>query len=214
MTAPSEHAEPFRIEEMVLEHSRRHVQEAVFGMPYGARLNRLVGQEGAIEPPAAGIVLARALAEKLGAAPGDDIMIEQARGRRVVTRIRVSRIVEPMVGSAAYMELGQLARLVGEPERINGAHLLLDPAHYADFNRRVKETPALAGASYLALAERSMRQGIDRSVGTMNFIYALFAAVMAGGVAFSAARVTLAEQERDLATLRVVGFTRGKCLTS
>ncbi|MEO8316427.1 MAG: FtsX-like permease family protein, partial [Pseudomonadota bacterium] len=33
---------------------------------------------------------------------------------------------------------------------------------------------------------------------------------MAAGVAFSAARVTLAEQERDLATLRVLGFSRGE----
>jgi putative ABC transport system permease protein len=66
------------------------------------------------------------------------------------------------------------------------------------------------GASYLRLAERSMRESIDRSVGTMNILYGLFAAVMAGGVAFSAARVTLAEQERDLATLRVLGFTRAE----
>ena len=31
---------------------------------------------------------------------------------------------------------------------------------------------------------------------------------MAGGVAYSAARVTFAEQQRDLATLRVLGFAR------
>jgi putative ABC transport system permease protein len=33
---------------------------------------------------------------------------------------------------------------------------------------------------------------------------------MAGGVAFSAARITFAEQERDLATLRVLGFSRAE----
>jgi putative ABC transport system permease protein len=55
-----------------------------------------------------------------------------------------------------------------------------------------------------------MRRNFDEHIGMMIAIYAAFAAVMAGGVAFSAARVTLAEQERDLATLRVLGFTRAE----
>lgn len=86
--------------------------------------------------------------------------------------------------------------------------LRLDLAEYERFNLAIKETPALAGASFIDLAERSMRKNFESGVGVMNFIYLSFAAVMAGGVAFSAARITLAEQERDLATLRVLGFTR------
>lgn len=203
------YAEPFRAEDVVLEHGRRRAQEAVFGLSPGARLNRLMGASGAVvQPPASGILLARALATKLDARPGDDITIEQTHGRRVRAQVRVAGVVEPMVGSSAYMALEDLARLVREPDRINGAHVVLDETHLRAFNREIKATPLIVGASYLRLAERSMRQSIDRSVGTMNIIYALFAAVMAGGVAFSAARVTLAEQERDLATLRVLGFTR------
>jgi putative ABC transport system permease protein len=106
------------------------------------------------------------------------------------------------------MELDGLARLMREPGRISGAHVVLDAAQYASFNRRLKETPVLVGASFVTLAERSMRRNFDEHVGVMIAIYSAFAAIMAGGVAFSAARVTLAEQERDLATLRVLGFTR------
>jgi putative ABC transport system permease protein len=86
----------------------------------------------------------------------------------------------------------------------------LDPAAYEEFNREVKRTPALAGASFLNLAEDSMRRSFAEGVGYMNLIYMSFAGIMAGGVAFSAARITLAEQERDLATLRVLGFTRAE----
>jgi putative ABC transport system permease protein len=199
------------VEDVVLTKGSRRVQEVVFGIPPQARLNRLVGQDRrALEPPAAGLILARALAEKLDAAPGDEIGVEQTRGRRIRARVRVTGIAEPMVGSSAYMQMTSLARLMREPGRISGAQILLDRARYRDFNRRLKETPALTGASFLSLAERSMRHGIEQSIGFMNFMYATFAAVMAGGVAFSAARVTLAEQERDLATLRVLGFTRGE----
>jgi putative ABC transport system permease protein len=205
------YAEPFRAEDVIFRHGRRRVQEALIGVPEGARLSRVIGQEGdAINPPAAGLLLARSLAEKLDAAPGDEISVEQTRGRRIVARVRVGGIAEPMLGSSAYMDMEALARLMREPGRISGAHVVMDPLRHNEFNRRLKATPALVGASFVTLAERSMRNNFDEHIGVMIAIYSAFAAVMAGGVAFSAARVTLAEQERDLATLRVLGFTRGE----
>jgi putative ABC transport system permease protein len=205
------YAEPFRADDVILRHGRREVREVVLGVPSDARLSRLIGSKGqALEPPAAGIMLARALAANLDARPGDEIEVEQVSGRRIRARVQVSGIVDPMVGSTAYMNLEGLGRLLREPDRISGVHVQLDSARYGAFNARLKETPALAGVSFLRQAERSMRKTFDEGVGFMNFIYIGFAAVMAGGVAFSAARVTMAEQARDLATLRVLGFTRGE----
>lgn len=205
------YAEPFRADDVMLRHGRHEVREAVFGLPFNARLSRLIGRDGdVVEPPATGIALARALAERLDAHPGDEIEIEQVSGRRTQARVRVSSIVDPMVGSSAYMNIDDLGRLFREPGRISGAHLALDPARYGAFNAAIKETPALAGASFLRQAEQSMRRTFDEGIGVMNYLYIAFAAIMAGGVAFSAARVTMAEQERDLATLRVLGFTRGE----
>jgi putative ABC transport system permease protein len=205
------YAEPFRTEDVIIRHGRRRVQEALIGVPEGARLSRVIGQGGqAITPPAVGILLARSLAEKLDAAPGDELSVAQTRGRRIEARVRVAGIADPMLGSSAYMDMDALARLMREPGRISGAHVMMDPLRHSDFNRRLKATPALVGASFVTLAERSMRNNFDEHIGMMIAIYSAFAAVMAGGVAFSAARVTLAEQERDLATLRVLGFTRGE----
>ncbi len=205
------YAEPMRTEDVIFHHGRRRVQEAVIGVLAGARLSRAIGQGGrAIATPAGGIMLSRSLAEKLDARPGDEVELEQTRGRRLRVNVRVSSIAEPMLGSSAYMELNALARLMREPGRINGAHVAMDPIRHSAFNARLKQTPALVGASFVTLAERSMRNNFDEHIGVMIAIYSAFAAVMAGGVAFSAARVTLAEQERDLATLRVLGFTRAE----
>ncbi len=203
------YAEPFRIDDIIFRHNGRTVHEAVFGVSQTARLSRVVGaNQEPLPPPIAGIALARALADKLDARPGDEIRIEQTRGQRLAAEVRVSAIVEPMIGSSAYMELGALSRLLREPGRISGAHLVMDATQFEAFNREIKRIPAIAGASYIGQAEVSMRREFEEGVGVMNFIYAAFAAIMAGGVAFSAARITLAEQERDLATLRVLGFTR------
>lgn len=203
------YAEPFRIDDVTLHHNGRAVHEAVYGVVQDAQLSRIIGaRQQAVSLPPAGVSLARALAEKLGAQPGDEILLEQMRGRRIAIPVRVSAIVDPMIGASAYMELDALSRLLREPGRVSGAHLLADPIDHENFNRAIKEIPAIAGASFVQQAEASMRREFDEGVGMMNFIYAAFAAVMAGGVAFSAARITLAEQERDLATLRVLGFTR------
>jgi len=203
------YVEPSRADRVVLHHAGRSVEETLIGLLPEARLSRVVNADmGMTRPPVAGVALARALAEKLNARPGDAIEIEQTMGRRLVTQARVAAIWDPMIGSSAYMDLEALSRMMREPGRITGVHVRFDSAQYDRFNTAIKAAPALTGASFIALAERSMRDNFDRGVGVMNLIYLSFAAVMAGGVAFSAARVTLAEQERDLATLRVLGFTR------
>jgi len=205
------YVEPFRADAVVFDNHGRRVQEAIVGVPLQAALNRLIGADRrVIEPPISGVVLARALAQKLDARPGDEITIEETGGRRIVASVRVSGIVEPMIGSSAYMELGALERLLREPDRISGVHVRMDGAQYHAFNERVKAAPTLIGASFVRLAERSMRVNFNEHVGVMILIYSAFAAMMAGGVAFSAARVTFAEQQRDLATLRVLGFTRAE----
>lgn len=202
-------AEPFRIDGVAFSKDQRRVQEALIGMSPNATLNRLIGRDlSVISPPADGVLLSRSLARKLVALPGDEITVEQTQGRRIRARVRVAGIVDPMIGSSGYMELGALSRLMREPGRISGAYVHLDPAGYQAFTQRLKGTPSLMGASFVSLAERSMRKNFNEHMGLMTAIYSGFAAIMAGGVAFSAARVTLAEQQRDLATLRVLGFTR------
>jgi putative ABC transport system permease protein len=204
-------AEPFRIDEVEFSNAQWQVREAIFGVTEGGRLNRVLDRDGTPIPARSdGVLLARALAERLHVAPGDSVRVQQTRGSQRAHMVRVAGIVDPIIGSSAYMQLEALSRLMTEPGRISGAYVSLDETQYVDFNAALKETPALAGASFLRAAETSMRRSFDEAVGVMNLIYAAFAGIMAAGVAFSAARVTLAEQERDLATLRVLGLTRSE----
>lgn len=202
-------SEPFRADDVIFTRGQHRVEEGLFGLMPGAGLNRLVARDlSAIQPPAQGVLLARSLARKLDAVAGDTVGVEQTSGKRVHTTVRIAGVIDPMIGSSAYMDIDAEARLMREPDRIAGAYVRLDPAAYRSFTTLLKRTPALAGASFVSLAERSMRKNFNDHMGVMTTIYSSFAAIMAGGIAFSAARVTLAEQQRDLATLRVLGFTR------
>lgn len=201
--------EPFRIDGVIFSKGQHRVEEALIGMMPGARLNKPVARDlSEIRPSLYGVLLARSLARKLDARPGDTIDVEQIAGRQVRTSVVVAHIVDPMIGASAYMDQSLQARLMREPGRISGGYIRLDPQAYRAFTARLKRTPALANVSFVKLAEKSMRTNFKEHMGVMTAIYSGFAAIMAGGIAFSAARVTLAEQQRDLATLSVLGFTR------
>ncbi len=206
--------EPLRTTEVIFSvagdaRGNRREREAVLGIPRGALLNRIVGTDlHIVEPGAEGLTLSTGLARKLGVRVGDRLRVEATDGQRVVAEITVIRVVQPFLGSAAYMEREALGRLLREPSRVDSAYLLIDAAARERLNQRLKEIPAVVGVTYADNAERSLRQLFEQGAGFFSFMFLVFSLLMAAGVAFSAARVTLGEQERDLATLRVLGFRR------
>jgi putative ABC transport system permease protein len=117
-------------------------------------------------------------------------------------------VVKPYLAGAAYMEMEALGRALREPGRVSAAYVLIDRSERDTLNREVKELPMIAGVSFLDNASASMRKMLNEGTGFFSYMFVVFSSLMAGGVAFSAARVTFAEQERDLATLRVLGFGR------
>lgn len=201
--------EPLRTADVFLSVGSRREREAVLGIPAGAMLNRIVGTDlEVIEPSAEGLTLSAGLARKLNAEVGDRLLLEATDGPRASAEVRIVRIVQPFLGSAAYMERRALDRLLREPDRVDSAYLVIDAAFRDQLSSRLKNIPAIVGVTFADNAERSLRQLFEQGAGFFSFMFLMFSLAMAAGVAFSAARVTLGEQERDLATLRVLGFRR------
>ena len=108
------------------------------------------------------------------------------------------------------MEIGALNRLLKEPQRISGAFLRVDPAQGDSVYRILKDRPMVAGVALKSETRAALREVLDRGAGAMRYVMALVAGVITFGVIYNAARVAQAERERDLAGLRVLGFTRGE----
>jgi putative ABC transport system permease protein len=51
---------------------------------------------------------------------------------------------------------------------------------------------------------------MDSGAGAMRFIMGLIAGIITFGIVYNTARIAFAERERDLASLRVIGFTRAE----
>jgi putative ABC transport system permease protein len=191
--------EPLRATEVILTAGSHKRRDTLMGLTEGAYLYRLLDQNmDVVDPRADGITLSQNLANN----------VQATDGHRAQADLTVVAVVKPYLAGAAYIQLGALGRALREPGRVNAAYVLMDRAERAALSREVKELPMIAGVSFLDNASASMRKMLNEGSGFFAYMFVVFSCLMAGGVAYSAARVTFAEQERDLATLRVLGFSR------
>ena len=160
--------------------------------------------------PRDGLVVSAKLAEILGAGRGDLLRVEVMEGRRLVRTVRVSAIVEEYMGVTAYMDLRALNRLAGEGPMASGVNVQIDLAQSAALFRALKDSPAVATTTLQSAAIEMFRATLQESLLIMTFALAMFAGLIAFGVVYNSARISLSERGRELASLRVLGFTRGE----
>lgn len=202
-------AEPMRYVSADLRHGHRVHRGTVTGVRPGATLESIHDVRGWTLPvPRGGVVIDRTLAGKLGVSAGDLITAEIREGARPVLRLTVAAVYETYIGSPAYMEIGALTRAIGEPGSFDTARLLVDDAAETALYEAVSEIPGVAS---LMVKERAVRQ-FHETLGEVIFIFVgffvAFACALAYGVLYNATRIALSERARELATLRVLGFTR------
>ncbi len=203
-------AEPIRAVPVRLRVAQRSRIVAISGLVAQPELNRVVDVTGtALRLPPDGLVLATKLAEVLGARVGDAVIVEVLDGRRPVRSVPIAGTVEEYMGMSAYMEIGALNRMVRE-DSISGAHLQVDAAQAPALYERLKAVPAVAGVTLKRAAIESFQKTLQDTFYVMIFFNLLFSGVIAFGVVYNAARVALSERSRELASLRVLGFTRGE----
>jgi putative ABC transport system permease protein len=201
--------EPMRGAEVIMTAGSRQRRDTIMGLAEDGYLFRLLDHEmRAIPMRSDGITLSHHLAEKLGVGVGDVVTVQATDGQRATADLTVTAVVKPYLAGAAYMELSALSRALREPGRVSAAYVVMDRAYRDVLNERVKKLPMIAGVSFLDNAAASMRKMLSEGSGFFAYMFIVFSCLMAGGVAYSSARVTFAEQERDLATLRVLGFGR------
>ena len=128
-------------------------------------------------------------------------------GRRPVLRIPIRGLVTDYAGVAAYMDISALRRLMKEGETVNGAHLALDHSRWNEFMRGLKDTPHAAVVIVKRDQLAAFRETTGQSIGIIQKLYFGLATIVAFGVVYNSARIALSERSRELATLRVVGFS-------
>ncbi len=203
--------EPQRTVAVRVRSGSRERYLGLTGVSPDSRMKHIVDRDGRrMQMPASGVVMSQILADVLGVGTGDSVALEVLEGVRPVRQVLVTGLVDDTMGLAMYMELGEVHRLMREADVASGALLLIDPAREAALSRALKALPVVAGAGFKRAVLQSFRETMAANMNLSILINLVFAGVIAFGVVYNAARVSLSERSRELASLRVLGFTRGE----
>jgi len=204
-------AEGERIVPVRMRAGQRTYLTSVIGLPARGELRRPHDKAmRPIEIAPEGITLTRRLAERLGLDVGDTMTIEVMEGKRRKRDIPVSAIVDEVIGMASYMEIGALNRLTGEGDVVSTAALFVDPAAMPALSRRFKQLPVIESVAMKSYTLTSFLDKIANLVLVSAGILTGFAVIIASGVVYNSARIGLQERAWELASLRVLGFSRAE----
>ncbi|HET6370327.1 MAG TPA: ABC transporter permease, partial [Nitrospiria bacterium] len=202
-------AEGERSVPVILRAGHRSYRTAIFGISRDAKLRRLLDADLRRVPlPPDGILLTDRLARRLGVEPGQSVRLESLEGERAQRDVLVSGLVNDLIGLSGYMEIGALNRLMEEGDSLSSVAVSIDSSRLDAFFAKIKEMPKVAT---VVMKRRSLETFMKESARNILFfttIVTLFGAVIVVGVVYNSARIALAERAWELASLRVLGFTR------
>jgi putative ABC transport system permease protein len=160
--------------------------------------------------PPDGLLLTTELAEILSVRPGQSVTVEVLEGARPVRDVVVAGTVDELVGLSAYMDQRALNRLMQEGQTSSGAFLMVESPRIPELYAQLKQTPAISSVSIPEVALASFNDTIAKTINVSTAILIGFAVIIAFGMVYNGARIALSERGHELASLRVLGFTRGE----
>ena len=203
--------ETFRSVPVRLRHGARARQTSISGLEENRELYRLIdSNENVVSLPERGLVMSAQLGKLLDLKVGDRVRVEVLEGDRATRDTIVTGLVDDFAGTSAWMNRDALHDLMREAPVISGAYLKLDPQHESAAFLALKNSPAIASVTLQKVAVQSFLENFAENILRMRMFNVAFACVIAIGVVYNSARVSLSERSRELATLRVIGFTRGE----
>ena len=206
-----EGAEGLRLVAVRLRAGHLSYRTVILGLPADAQLRRVLNaQRRPIELPPEGLLLSDRLAERLHVDRGDRIEVEVLEGARPQQEIAVVGLTKDLVGLSAYMSIAALNRLMRESDLISEAVLSVDKMRAPDVYAALKLLPKVATVGMKAASLKSFLDTTASFVLVFTGILTGFAVIIAVGVVYNNARIALSERARDLASLRVLGFTRAE----
>ena len=182
---------------------------AITGMPAHPELHHLLSHgRTRVELPATGLVMTDKLAEILGVTVGDEVEVDVLEGDWKTRLLPIAGLVDEPFGLQAYARADWLASLLGEEPRVSTVLLRIDVTRIDAVREALKRIPAVLGVTSTERVIRAYRDQTGKSMLVMTLILTLSAAAISTGVVYNNARIALSMRSRDLASLRVLGFTR------
>jgi putative ABC transport system permease protein len=197
-----------------LSHGPKEKKLAITARPVGGDLARTLDINNQVVPlPEHGIVISQALAEFLDVGPGQMLTVTLSGSREGELRLPVAAVAQQYIGLGAYMRLDTLAAHLGEAPRVSSLNLWADPNRMPELQKALKTLPVLSTAVMLTDVRESFQETISENVRITTILFLTISVLITVGVAYNGARIQLSERARELASLRILGFTRAEVST-
>ncbi len=203
--------EPVRSVPVFLKSEHFSKRSSIMGILPDPDLHRILDRDlNAAQVPEQGLALSSKLAQVLHVKKGDMVTAEVLEDRRPILNIRVAETVEEFIGLSAFMNIDQLNQHLNEGTMITGASVMVDPLWNGPLYQEIKKIPAIASMNILLKARELFRDIMGENLMKMVMMNVFFAGLIAFGVIYNTARISLSERGRELASLRVLGLTKGE----
>lgn len=206
-------AEPYRDVPVRIRNGSVERRVVISGRPRDADLSRIIDTD--LRPvvlPESGLAISSMLATILGVKIGDLVEVDLLEGARRTATVPVATLVEDYFSIRGMMDSDALGRLMREAPAVTSVNLSFDQNRREAFYAAIKAMPSVSGLGLQRSSLANFRQSVALLITAMASIYTVLAAVIAFGVVYNSARISLSERARELASLRVLGFTRGEVL--
>jgi putative ABC transport system permease protein len=204
-------AETFRAVPVRMLFQQRSYRTMIQGLEPDGTLHRVLDANlRPISVPDQGLLVTDYLADILGVRPGDEITLEILEGSRPVRQVPLLATANQFLGVSGFMHVNALNRLMREGSAISGAYLEIDRARENEIYAALKKMPRVSGAEVKRKAIQSLYDTMGEQILIFAFIATMLAGTIAFGVVYNSARIALSERARELASLRVLGYTRGE----
>ena len=201
-------SEVFRSVPVRLRREHYQYRLGLTGIEPQGEFRRLIDRHlNTVPLPPDGLVLTTKLAEILHAQPGDTLTLEVLEGDRPIRQVNVMGLVDETIGLSAYMDIKALNQLMREGGTVSGAYLAVDPTKTKQLYRQLKQTPAVEGVVFRDAMLQSFEEISAQNLKVMTAILVAFACIITFSVIYNSARIALSERGRELASLRIIGFT-------
>src|SRR6185369_5298026 len=206
ITAEGVHSVPVRA-----RHEQRKRDSVLIGLPPDATLRRLVARNGKVLAlPENGVLLTEKLGEILGVRIGDRLELDVREGERATIRPVVTGFLDESVGLSMYTTSKVLATLEGNQATVSSVLVDVLPDFVPALERQLRQSPQVIDVSDLRADSQRLRDMNADVMDVWTFVSITLAASVILGVVYNNARIALAARSRDLASLRVLGFSRAE----
>ena len=193
------------------EHEQRKRDSVLIGLPAASTLRRLVERGGPIVTvPPDGVLLTKKLGEILGLKIGERLDLELREGNRQSVHPVVVGFIDEAVGLSVYAQTDLVSALERDQGAVSSVLLSLDPAAVPALEARLKTSPQVIDVTDLKADMQRLRDMNSEVMDMWTLVSISLAASVILGVVYNNARISLSARSRDLASLRVLGFSRAE----